>query len=187
MTAKTTKKTTEKVEAKEVAIKEKVKKTAPKRVVVDRETEVLFMNNTSGNLFYKCPKTHSTYDMYEYGDTDYITVEQLMIMNNTSRKMLKELWILLIDTATEGVEISDVLKFLGIDSLYKNEINPEDMDSFVISSEDDKFENPLNKMDKVLAVKVVERAIVLYREGKLNSINKLNVIKELVGNEDLFE
>ena len=88
MTAKVTKETTEKVE-----VKETVKKTPPKRVVVDRATEVIFMNNTNGNLFYRCPKTHATYDMYEHGDTDYITVEQLMIMNNTSRKMLKELWI----------------------------------------------------------------------------------------------
>lgn len=182
MTTKATKKTTEKVEAKET-----VKKSAPKRVVVDRDTEVIFMNNTNGNLFYRCPKTHATYDMYEYGDTDYITVEQLLIMNNTSRKMLKELWILLVDVATEGVELEDVLKYLGIDKLYSDEIAPEDIDNFVLKAPDNKFIKTLEKMDKVLAKKAVERAVALYREGKLNSLTKLNAIKEFVGNDDLFE
>lgn len=182
MTTKTTKKTTETVD-----VKETVKKSTPKRVVVDRNTEVVFMNNTNGNLFYKCPKTHATYDMYEYGDTDYITVEQLLIMNNTSRKMLKELWILLIDVATEGVELEDVLKYLGIDKLYSDEITPEDVDNFILKSLDNKFAKTLEKMDKVLAKKVVERAVILYREGGFNSLSKLNAIKEFIGNEDLFE
>lgn len=182
MTAKANSKTTEKVVAKNT-----VKKSAPKRVVVDRETEVIFMNNTNGNLFYRCPKTHATYDMYEYGDTDYITVEQLMIMNNTSRKMLKELWVLLLDTASEDTEITDVLKYLGLENLYTDIVAPEDIDNFVVKSPDSKFSNTLNKMDKVLAKKVVERSVILYREGKFNSLAKLNAVKEFVGNDDLFE
>lgn len=182
MTTKTTKKTTEKAE-----VKETTKKTTLKRVVVDRNTEVIFMNNTNGNLFYRCPKTHVTYDMYDYGDTDYITVEQLLIMNNTSRKMLKELWILLVDVITEGVELEDVLKHLGIDKLYSDEIAPEDIDNFVLKSPDNKFSKTLEKMDKILAKKVVERSVVLYREGKFNSLAKLNAIKEFTDNEDLFE
>lgn len=176
--------TTKKTETKKTTT---TKKAAPKRVVVSRDTEVIFMNNTNGNLFYKCPKTHATYDMYEYGDTDYITVEQLLIMNNTSRKMLKELWILLVDVATEGVELDDVLKYLGIDKLYKDEIAPEDIDNFILKSPDTKFAKTLEKMDKILAQKALERSIVLYREGKLNSITKLNTIKEFADNENLFE
>lgn len=191
MTTKTKKETTKKVDVKEttekVEVKETVKKSAPKRVVVDRSTEVIFMNNTNGNLFYRCPKTHATYDMYEYGDTDYITVEQLMIMNNTSRKMLKELWVLLLDTANEDAEIADVLRYLGLENLYTDIVAPEDIDNFVVKSPDDKFSNTLKKMDKVLAKKVVERSVILYREGKFNSIAKLNAIKEFVGNDDLFE
>lgn len=170
-----------------IKVKETVKKAPPKRVVVDRATEVIFMNNTNGNLFYRCPKTHATYDMYEYGDTDYITVEQLMIMNNTSRKMLKELWILLIDTATDGVELSDVLKYLGLENLYTDLVAPEDVDNFIIKSPDGKFTNTLGKMDKALTSKVVERSVILYREGKFNSLAKLNAIKEFTKNEDLFE
>lgn len=176
-----------KKESDNIEVKKTVKKTPPKRVVVDRATEVIFMNNTNGNLFYRCPKTHATYDMYEYGDTDYITVEQLMIMNNTSRKMLKELWILLVDTATDDVEINDVLKYLGLENLYTDLIAPEDIDNFVVKSPDAKFTNTLGKMDKALANKVVERSVILYREGKFNSLAKLNAIKNFTKNEDLFE
>lgn len=184
---KTTKKVEEVKEVKEKPVTAKPKPKKPKRVVVDRATEVIFMNNTNGGLFYRCPKTHSVYDMQEYGDTDYITVEQLMIMNNTSRKMLRELWVLLVDTADEDVEIEDVIKYLGLDSLYNDEIAPEDIEDFIIKSKDDKFEKSLNKMGKTLSQKVVENAILLYRRGDLNSISKVNILKEFTDDEDLFE
>lgn len=165
----------------------KTKNTPKKRVVVDRDTEVVFMNNTSGNLFYKCPKTHSIYDLYEYGDTDYITVEQLLAMNNSSRKMLKDLWIILLDVTNKDIDIEDVWKYLGLDNLYNDVVKPEDVDGFITKSTDAKFTSALEKMNKVLASKVIERAIVLYHRGELNSITKVNILKEFVGDDDLFE
>lgn len=185
------KKTTTKTEVEKAEDKAEVKKPETtkrkKRVVVDRDTEVIFMNNTNGGLFYRCPKTHSVYDMQEYGDEDYITVEQLLIMNNTSRKMLKELWVLLIDTADDDVEIEDVITYLGLDSLYNDEVAPEDIEDFILKSKDDKFEKSLNKMGKTLQAKVVEHSILLFREGKLNSFSKMSVLKDFVDDEDLFE
>lgn len=174
-------------ETKKVETKKPAPKKRPKRVVVDRETEVIFMNNTNGGLFYRCPKTHAVYDMQEYGDEDYITVEQLLIMNNTSRKMLKELWVLLVDTADEDVEIEDVIKYLGLDSLYNDEVAPENIDDFIIKSTDNRFEKSLSKMGKTLGQKIVERSILLFREGSLNSFSKMSILKEFTDNEDLFE
>ncbi|HBN04396.1 MAG TPA: hypothetical protein DD434_01215, partial [Bacteroidales bacterium] len=101
------------------------------------------MNNTSGNLFYRCPKTNSVFDLYEYGDTDYITVDQLLAMNNSNRKILKELWIILLDVITEGVEIEDVWTYLGVDNLYNDIIKPEDVDGFIKKSPENKFKNAL--------------------------------------------
>lgn len=188
MADKETKKTTNKQNIEEVKAEEVVKKKKkPKKNKVSRDTEVVFMNNTNGNLFYKCPKTHAIFDMYEYGDTDYITVEQLLVMNNSSRKILKELWIILTDVVDDDVELDDVLKYLGLDKLYSDEIAPEDIDDFILKSKDKNFSKTLKKMGKILVKKVVERSVVLYREGKLNSISKVNIIKEFVGNDDLFE
>lgn len=175
------------VEVEEIKEEKTISKKRPKRVVVDRDTEVIFMNNTNGGLFYRCPKTHAMYDMQGYGDEDYITVEQLLIMNNSSRKMLKDLWVLLIDTVDEDVEIEDVIKYLGLDDLYNDEVAPEDIDDFILKSKDEKFEKSLNKMGKTLSQNVVERSILLYREGKLNSLSKVNIVKEFTDDEDLFE
>jgi len=175
---------------KEATTKKSTTKSSPKakkRVVIDRDTEVIFMNNTNGNLFYKCPKTHFSYDMHEYGDKDYITVEQLLIMNNTSKKMLKELWVLLIETVDEDVELDDVLKYLGLDSLYEEEVSPDDIDGFILKSTDSKFKNTLKNMNKILVVKVVERASALSKEGKFNSLTKIKVLREMTEIEDLFE
>ena len=108
-------------------------------------------------------------------------------MNNSNRKILKELWIILLDVITEGVEIEDVWTYLGVDNLYNDIIKPEDVDGFIKKSPENKFKNALGKMNKVLATKVIERAIVLYRNGELNSVTKINILKEFTNNEDLFE
>lgn len=103
-TNKSTKKTTKK------NTKKPTTKTSPrKRVKIDRDLEVAFMNNTNGGFFYKCPKTQNIYDMQEYGDIDYITVDELLTMRNSYRKILNDLWILLIDVNSDEVSIEDVL------------------------------------------------------------------------------
>jgi len=175
------------IEVKDI-VEEAIKpKARPKRVVVDRSTELVFMNNTSGNLFYKCPRTHVIFDLYEYGDTDYITVDQLLTMNNTHRKMLKELLVILLDVVTEDVEMDDVLRYLGIEELYTDVIKPNDIDGFIKKSTDAKFKDALSKMNKALATRVIERSAVLYKNEQFTSIAKISILKEFTENEDLFE
>lgn len=165
-----------------------VKKPTPrKRVAIDRNLQVLFMNNNEGGFFYRCPKTHNIYDMSEYGDVDYITIDELVTMRNTHRRILNELWILLIDIDSDEVSIEDVWEYLGLEHLYNDVVKPTEIDEFILRSRDDKFEANLNKMHEVLATKVVERAVVLYKQGKLNSIRKINAIKDFTGKEDLFD
>lgn len=167
--------------------KNTVKTNVRKRTKIDRNIEVLFMNNTNGNFFYRCPKTQNVYDMQEYGDVDYITVDELLTMRNSHRKILNDLWILLIDVNSDEVELEDVLRFLGIDKLYNDIVKPDKIDGFILRTGDKKFKDILERMNKIIAKKVVERAIVLFKEGKFNSISKANILKEFTGNEHLFE
>lgn len=181
-TNKSTKKTTNK------NTKKPTTKTSPrKRVKIDRDLEVAFMNNTNGGFFYKCPKTQNIYDMQEYGDIDYITVDELLTMRNSYRKILNDLWILLIDVNSDEVSIEDVWRYLGVYRLYNDLVKPERIDEFILRSGDRRFRDTLERLHDALVKKVVERAVALYKEGKLNSIGKANILIELTGNEDLFE
>lgn len=174
-------------EVKKETTSTKKKTNVRKKVMINRDVEVAFMNNTSGSFFYKCPKTQNIYDMYEYGDIDYITIDELLTMRNSHRAILNNLWILVIDVNDEDIEIGDVWKYLGIEKLYDDVIKPDEIDDFIIKSKDNKFQDALEKMNKVLAKKVIERAVVLYREEKLNSISKVNILKEFTGKDELFE
>lgn len=179
--------TTEEVKDTKAKKKKSTAKKTKKRVVIDRETEVSFMNNTSGSFFYRCPKTQNIYELTEYGDIDYITVGELMYMRNSHRKILNEMWIVLTDVMSDEITLDDVLKHLGLDDLYNAEINPLDIDGFILKSTDKKFISAVEKMSKPVVRKVAERAIALYRNDKFSSMNKANILKEIMENDELFD
>lgn len=187
--AEKTKKTTEdkKVETNiEETTEEKVTTKPRKRVQVSRDLEVAFINFTSGGFIYIDPKTQNRYEMESYGDMDYITVGELLTMKNSNKSILDKFWILLVDVLSDDVELEDVLKYLQLDKKYEDFLTPDEVDNLILKSNTGKFENIINKSDKNLSERIVERAILLFREGKFNDYSKMEVIKKVSGNEELF-
>lgn len=187
--AEKVKKATEdkKVETKvEETTEEKVTTKPRKRVQVSRDLEVAFINFTSGGFIYIDPKTQNRYEMESYGDMDYITVGELLTMKNSNKSILDKFWILLVDVLSDDVELEDVLKYLQLDKKYQDFLTPDEVDNLILKSNTSKFENIINKSDKNLSERIVERAILLFREGKFNDYSKMEVIKKVSGNEELF-
>lgn len=158
-----------------------------KRVDVSRDLEVVFMNNCNGGYIYIDPRSQNRYEMTEYGDTDYITVGELLTMKNSHKVHLEKFWIYLLDVVSDTVEIDDVIHYLGLDNVYKNALSPEEIDNLLLKVNDDKFAKLLESMSNIMAQKVVERAIILFKEGKFDSFAKIDAIQTKVNNLDLFK
>jgi hypothetical protein len=148
--------------------------------------EVAIMNNTHGGFIYVCPKTQNRYEMTGYGDIDYITVGELLTMKNSHKPILEKFWILLIDVITDEVELEDVLKYLGLDRIYDDVLKPENIDEFIIKSKSEDFNKAIKTMNKNISERVIERSIMLFREGNFNDFTKIQHMQEIVGNDQLF-
>lgn len=108
---------------KEVEVAEEVsqKEVLPKRVI-DSNTPVDVMNNTTGTLVFINQRTSAKWTIEGYGAFDEMTVSDLKNMRSSSASLLLEGYLIILD--------DDVIEHLRLQDVYENIIKPEDMDNF---------------------------------------------------------
>lgn len=171
------------------------------RRLLNRDTEVLVMNNTQGTFYYYCPKTHMSMRLEEFGDSEIVTMEVLEGMKNRGKSIFKNYYLVILDVYPEEnledeIDVSDVLTYLGINDLYEsinNELEKdgdlysnEFFDSLLLEKDLDDFKRIIDKMHLGLARRLATRAHVLFKDKKFDSGNKMNLIQDKIGVEDLF-
>jgi len=160
----------DKVKGEDVSDKEPEK---PKRKV-QRDDIVSIMNTTTGKVLYKSKKTGAEWVLTEYGDTDQIEVSELITMKNAHPRYLKEPWLMILD--------DDVVNYLGLSKLYKNVLDPDELDElFKISNK--KFEKILKDAPRGMKQLIVGTAKQKLENGTFDSIKKKELIEETFGIE----
>lgn len=157
------------------------------RKLIDKDTEVVIMNNTAGMFVYECPRTRAYFELQEYGDTDVMTVEQLNIMKNQHRRILENYWIVPIESIEDGIETSDILRYLSLDSLYKDcEISYETLDNILLNTKYSNFTTLVDKLNNKMVERLVERGVELYKRKKFVDLSKMKVLEKTIGREGFF-
>lgn len=171
------------------------------RRLLNRDTEVLVMNNTQGTFYYYCPKTHISIRLENFGDTEIVTMEVLEGMKNRGKSIFQNYYLIILDVypeidVDEEIDVSDVLVYLGIKDLYEpinNELekygetySDEFFDSLILDKGIDEFKKIAEKMNLGLARQLATRGHILFREGRFDSTSKMSIIQDKVGVEDLF-
>jgi len=176
----------------EVAQKPKRKQ----RVNIDRNTEVVVVNNELGRFIFDNPRMITSLDMLNHGDEDYITVADLRVILNTSRKVLEGFSLLITEVVNGEYELEDVLVYLGLDKAYEEyfSISPEwkqgnvqsaDIKEFIQKSKAPQFKIVLETVDVKLRNKIIEASVALFKLGQFGDYQKMQAIRKLV-NDDLF-
>lgn len=168
---------------------EKGLKVASKKrlTTIPKDLDVIIMNNTNGRFAYTCPRTQNRHDIDTFGDMDRITLAELSTMKNSHKIILDKFWILIIDVDSDEFTVEDVLYYLQLDKLYEEALSNEEIDNLLKKVALNKFEKILKSLNNVMAVKVIERAVMLFREGEFGDSNKMDIMEELVKREDLFK
>ena len=71
------------------------------RRLLNRDTEVLVMNNTQGTFYYYCPKTHMSIRLEEFGDSEIVTMEVVEGMKNRGKSIFKNYYLVILDVYPE--------------------------------------------------------------------------------------
>lgn len=159
-----------------------------KRKLIDRNIEILVMNATNGGIFYRCPKTKNEYRLSTYGDSEYITIDELITMRNAHKKLLTKYYLVPIEIMDENITLDEALIYLGLDKLYDKEIyssiiNYEmDLDDIIFSND---FLQRFKRFTNEFQLIIIERAVSLFKNNKLNDYNIIEFLNTFSG-RDLF-
>lgn len=161
-----------------------------RRVNIDRNVEVLIVNNTFGRLVFNNSRMTAKVDMQDYGDDQYITVGDLKTMTSSAKKMFESFEILIVDILDDEYELEDLLNFVGLFEQYSKffgndvkELNVGDMNSFIINSSEKQFEGLMRKASRPLRFKIAQNSAVLIKAKRLSNMNKIAILEELVGED----
>ena len=124
-----------------------------------------------GVLTYESKKTGYKIIFENFGDTEYMELQELIAARNSSKKYFEKNWFLIDD--------KEILEFLNVDKYYKNAINVEDFDNIFNKSEKE-IRNIINKMSKGQKEILINRAIRKIEDGTIDSRKIINALEEVL-------
>lgn len=142
---------------------------------IDLDLEILVANNARSSFFYEANGTSLELD--RFGDDEYVSLRFLKSLSTgSSKRLLKNLILLIIDTNDENVTVFDVLENLKITRFYRelqelllledDEIIDNDtLEDFILKANEQQFKKALD--NEMLYTVLAETALHLYRENNI--------------------
>lgn len=158
----------EKKDAEELK-KEEEKEKKPQKRQVSRDDYTTIMNGTSGRVKYSSDRTGQVWEFTEYGQTDEITVGELINIRNRYGTMLRDAWIIILD--------EDVVEYLGLKEMYKYTMTPDQLEKF-FELNPEKVEEILSKAPHGVRQLVAGIAKQKYENDELYDVRKIKAIEE---------
>lgn len=165
-----------------------------RRVNIDKNVEVIVVNNTFGRFIYDNPRISTSFDMENFGDEEYIPVGELRTMVNSSRKTFEGFSLLIVEILDDEYSLEDLLVYLGLDKKYEEYfsmspnnkgsfVDVADIQSFIEKSNPQRFKQLLEGMNDKLRNKVIETTVALFKLGKFGDYQKMQVVRAFTNDE----
>lgn len=189
----------EKVEIKEIS-NEEVKSTESKpsrdryrkRKFVPDSTLVRLEQSVDGKFIISDSRGSNYFiELNGYGDSTTMRFKDLKNYHGKHHSFLNKGKLKIIDVVSESgeIEFGDVIQDLNLQRLYENEskISPLDIEYYILDEESlTEFSDKLRNSTEILET-IVEVANILYERGEFNNNSKMDVIRQVSGNYDLFK
>jgi len=174
-------------------IENNIKPNKPKYKFIPDHTKIRIKSNISGLFTFHEDKgkTRVYFEINDFGQSTTISFDELCIFITSKPSFIKNGSIAIVDVYSDiDIEVEDVIKDRRLEDLYFNEnkINPmyiEDLfDDRKTSNQE--FEKKLTNTLE-MAETVMESAHVLYKRGIFNNNTKMNAIRQIFRNPNLFK
>ena len=142
-------------------------------------TEIQIMCNlTNCSYIYKDPKSGNEYKMDKFGQTDFITFNDLYTMARLSRAHLEKYWIVITEVLDDEATIQDLIEVLQIEDIYTNEemMYEDNLDYILKETDLNEFTHIVDNINENYKEAIMNRAIGLYNASKFNDISRLRIL-----------
>lgn len=142
---------------------------------VDRNELVETRSCVYGELNYVSYSTGNRITWHTFGDTNWITVSDLMEIRNSQRAFFEKPWIVLV-----GDNARAVMEYLQIEKYYKTISAIESFDEIFTYSPDD-IPGIVAKLSDSTKEAVARRAYALMKSGDLDSKKMITALEDSLG------
>jgi len=154
-------------------------------------TKIEIKSNVVGTFHLKDEVTVPTVNVTfaQFGNRAWITYEQLRNLWNKKPIILTGGMVALSRVASENKNITmqDIYHDLDIGGLYKNhEINPLNFDDLISEKTDANKFDALVRENMCFYDMILDLAYLRYSEGKFNNNTKMNTLRTISKNDNLF-
>lgn len=139
-----------------------------KRKTVDKNLEVACRSVVSGELIYISRRTNEPIEWEDYGDIQYITVEDLNTMKSQQKAFLTKPWII--------IEDEDVIDHLGLRSIYEGILPIEDLEAFLLETDINELVQAVRKAPKGIKELLVDKAREMVADERLDSMRTIKAL-----------
>lgn len=126
-----------------------------------------------------------------YGDSTTMNFKDLKNYHGKHHSFLNKGKIKIIDVISENgeVELEDVIQDLNLQRIYENDkkISPLDIEFYLLEEESlSEFSDKVRNSNEILET-LIEVANIYYERGEFNDNSKMDVLRQVSNNYDLFK
>ena len=155
-------------------------------------TKIRIQSNIDGKFLFTEDrgKVRVFIQLDNFEDSAVLSYEELRTFYSSKPNFIRKGQIAITAVySDEDIDIEDVLKDLRLEGIYMNndKIDPRNIKDLLTSKVNEKeFMNLINNTPEI-AETVVEIAYILYRKGQFNDNVKMNFLRQIFRNQNLFK
>lgn len=166
--------------------------TKKKYKFIPDNTKVRVQSNVDGKFLFTEDrgKIRVFVQLDNFEDSAVISYEELRTLYSSRPSFIRKGQIAITDVySDEDIEIEDILKDLRLDNIYgcEDKIDPRYLKDLLTDKVDEKDFMSLINNTPEMAETVVEIAYILYRQGLFNDNAKMNFLRQIFRNQNLFK
>ena len=157
-----------------------------------KNADISIKNNTTSRIILKSQISGgSIYILANNGDVEDVPFNELHDIFKRHRKLFEEFKIIIEDVYcpdNDEMTIEDVKMVLGLKERGIEEVPDEYyLDEVLLDFTLDEYEEEINSLPKSVINRLLDRAIILYKQGEFSNFNKMSLLEKKLGIEYVFE
>ena len=166
------------------------KQTKKKYKFIPDNTKIRIKSNVDGMFIYSEDrgKVKVFVEIKNHQETVVLNYDELRVLS--TKPYFKRGTLAIIDVYSDGdIELEDLLKDLRLDNIYLDEskVDPMDLETLFTNEVSVKdFEKKI-KNSSDMAEAILDTAYVLYKQGTFNDNAKMNYLRQIFRNTELFK
>lgn len=152
-----------------VEVVDKAVEKPAKKVEMDRYEQIPVMNVTRHSLIYVSKKTGAEWEWSQFGDVEYIELQELISMRSGQKAFLHEPFLIILD--------GNAVNYLGLTKMYDKLVDLDNLDA-VLKMNQESFQEVLDNSPKGIRHTIIRMVKDKVDNEEDISYKKVNYINE---------